>query len=737
MTRGRIGPLLLALLQHGPALALVFATVILVGQPIYANDTWIHLALGEQFLAKGPYLDGDPFLFAAPGAPSPSSWLGSAAIAGGLGVFGWSGLRFLHALLTLAILWLGWRIARRETGSPGAASLVLVAFIALSTYRFVQLRPELFTIAATLALYPLLIAPRTGPGPRRIACAAILVALWANVHAAFLLGPVLVLGVAASLGAYTFASNRFGVAPPSAPNEDGLRARRLAIAGGVILGASALNPLGLDAHLAYFTAGEATLDLAAVTDEWARTNLFAWPPPNRPPTWPAWLLSWVSVVAVLGGGIRVARDARFGPPAIARRLDPALFALAVAGTAAALLATRFLWLEIFALVLAARCLCDLAHGGERRAGSGAVASVALAAAGIALGALHVRAGDWPLVSRSLRADATPYAAPYYPGRFHTHAMTFLIEAGLEGRIHNPYPLGGFMSFWLAPALQMSSSGTMNVERRAMEDLLAIGERRTAREGESYAELLERQGLDLFLGTGLPIEPIPGRRRPAATSHLEGEADWLLAFRNARSALYLRRTGPNAASNLTRVEHYYAARGLPFDSTGAGLDLDGAIEADPEWAIRHGIVPADFEQLREAVELDRSAGRLPGAAPQLAMLYATLGLYERALDVDRSILAVRPGHPGATRRSLLCLLRLGRDGAAFELARSLDERAGARGGGQWTAMLGEIAAATRDERATLLSLLPLYRSEHAGLVLTGIEPAPVFPRRVPPRKNMTP
>ena len=42
-----------ALLIHGPALALVLITLALVGQPIYANDTWIHLALGEAFASQG------------------------------------------------------------------------------------------------------------------------------------------------------------------------------------------------------------------------------------------------------------------------------------------------------------------------------------------------------------------------------------------------------------------------------------------------------------------------------------------------------------------------------------------------------------------------------------------------------------------------------------------------------------------------------------------------------------
>ena len=44
-------------LVHLVAAGLVAATLYLVGQPIYANDTWIHLALGDAFASEGPWLE--------------------------------------------------------------------------------------------------------------------------------------------------------------------------------------------------------------------------------------------------------------------------------------------------------------------------------------------------------------------------------------------------------------------------------------------------------------------------------------------------------------------------------------------------------------------------------------------------------------------------------------------------------------------------------------------------------
>ena len=104
---------------------------------------------------------------------------------------------------------------------------------------------------------------------------------------------------------------------------------------------------------------------------------------------------------------------------------------------------------------------------------------------------HVRAGDWRMVTAVLRVEGAGYGAPYPTQRYNAHAVWFLADAGLEGRLFNEYPVGGFMSFWLAPAVQVASSGTMNVAREAMRANFAIGERRPLRAGEDYAAAASR------------------------------------------------------------------------------------------------------------------------------------------------------------------------------------------------------------------------------------------------------
>ncbi len=704
-----------ALLVHVPAASLALLTILLAGQPIYANDTWIHLALGEAFAAQGPWLAADPHLYAAPGPPSPSSWLGSVALFGAWSGLGFTGLRILHAAWVALILGLAWLCVRRASTSSRAASAALVLFIALSTYRLVQLRPDLFSIAATFAIALLLVLPRSVPGPKTVAASALIAAIWANVHAAFLLGPLLILGVGASLWLLPCLP---GV---SGQPEDRERARRLAIAGALMLLATLANPQGLSAHLAYLQSGEETLALRAVADEWGPTNLLAWPLPNLPPTWAAWVVSWVCVVIVVWGGIRMLGELRRGLRPEERSVDPALWALAVAGMIAALLASRFLWLEIFALAVGGALLFRGRRSRSLSAGQPPIRCGRTALTGVAVVlavGLHLLVGDWVLVSRSFGAD---YRQPYHAGRFNGHAIWFLADSGVQGRIYNDYPLGGFMSFWLSPALQMSSSGTMNVAVEAMEANLAIGNRLSVREGESFEALLDRQGIDLFLGTGLPIEAIPGRRDPSSVHHLEAEPGWILVFRSLRGAVYLRRN-PRNARNLERIADYYAAQGVPFDPQ-AGFDVERAIARSPDWAIDHGIVPVDFVALVASVRAASSGRSVTPEMHRLATLYATLGLYDRALAVDRRILLMSRGDFEAGRRSLWCLLRAGRLDEALRLADRLESMGVGGGPDGFRHTVEQLIAVDPEDRARLLSFLPLYPSNRAAEAQRGFVAPP--------------
>ncbi|MEZ7980409.1 MAG: hypothetical protein QMC74_12045 [Myxococcota bacterium] len=712
-----------ALLIHGPALALVLITLALVGQPIYANDTWIHLALGEAFASQGPLLAADPHLFAAPGPPSPSSWLGSLAIFEIESRFGFLGLRVFHAIVAAVILLLGWSLVAKVTASTRAASAGLVLFILLSTYRLVQLRPDLFSLAATLSVLLLLVVPREGPSSLGIASATVITALWANVHAAFLLGPLLILGVSASLFALPLLP---GVAVDT---RDRARARQLGLAGGLMLIASLMNPQGWDAHLAYIVAGDDTLALSAVSDEWGPSNLFGWPKANLPPTWAAWIVCWIGVVATLLGARRLLSELRRGIPKQDRSIDPAILALAVAGMTGAILASRFLWLVLLPLAVGGALLFRRAT--PRLEAPRPIATVLICLALMGASALHFWAGDWVLVSRSFRSPASDYASPYYPGRFSGHAVWFLMDSGVEGRIYNPYPLGGFMSFWLSPELTMSSSGTMNVAHEAMEANLAIANQMPGADGEGLHALLDRQGIDLFLGTGLPIEAIPGRRSPSTVRHLEGAAGWIPVFRSLRSAIYLRDNDRNR-ENLERIATYYKKEGVPFDFE-RGFRPAQAISAAPIWAISRGVASTDVALLtREVGEASRN-GRVIPAMHRLSTMFATLGMYERSLAIERRILAIEPHNLLAAYRQVWCLLRIGRYNEALELAEARRQSLGSTDPNRnlvrnWVRTIEAVIDAPPGDRDRVINSVPLYASRNVGFALRGM----INPRSRPVR-----
>jgi len=671
----------------------VVVTLILVGQPLYANDTWIHLALGRAFASAGPFLDADPYLFAAPGPPAPSSWLGSLALYAVQSVTGFAGLRVFHVAAVGMLFALVWRFARRATRSAPAASVVLVAFLLLSTYRIVQLRPHLFTMVAMFVVAALVLEPRRGPSRGKIAMAAGLTALWANVHAAFLLGPLLVLGASASLALLAWVPGLGAVDSAEVDLERG-RAGRLALAGLAMLLASGLNPQLWTAHLAFFSAGETTLALSAVVDEWGPTNLLAWPPARLPPTWATWLLCWCCLVIVVVAGIGLAWN-RLGPrlgrlaPAWTARIDPVLYALATASVLASVMANRFLWLLVFAVTLAASTLPDFS--GQRRRAWGAVLLIVVMAGG------HLRYGDWPLVSRALQSGQVAYGEPYRAAKYFGHSIWFLADTGLEGRVYNDYPLGGFMSFWLGPKLQMSSSGTMNVAADAMDRNFAIEARRSDFEGLEFGALLDRQGIDVFLATGLPVES--GSQRPVSSTlrHLEREPGWILAFRSLRSAVYVR-GGEAANQNLDRIVAYYQAAGVPFDRT-RGLDVARVIDLAPRWAMDQGLIPADFDALREKA-LRQSD---PDAAARLADLYAVLGLYEPCREVGARLLRAAPRDEEGRYRQAWCQM--------MSVANNAD------GAG----LPESLRALPLPERRGVLARLPLFEVDRARSLQRGISP----------------
>jgi hypothetical protein len=680
-------------LAHLAALAGAVLMIWSVGQPIFTDDLWWHLALGRAFWREGPWLAVDPLLFGPAGAPSPSAWLFDVALFGGASLGDFGSLRVLHAALVALILSLVWSLARRASSSASIASTVTVAFIALAAYRLFQLRPDLISILATLLLYRLLIEGGGPPSPRAIAAASAIAALWANVHAAFVLGPLLLVSATAATGLYALRSG-------AESTQARARAARLALATVVVGVASLANPLGAVAYLAYFRSGSATPALAFVADEWARFPLTSLPTPTLPPTLLAWILVWLLPISIAWtAAMRGSRGWR--------RVDPALVGLSAASLALLLVAVRFLWLGIFPMLWVA----GAAAVPRRELRWGALAVLLLVC--------FVRIGDWPLITRALPLTWSAYQRPYPPAKYFAHSIWFLRDSGLSGNLYNEYFLGGFAGFWLAPDVRTMVNGTLNVAPETLLAHHALARRQGASPGEDFTALLDRMRVDLFLGIRPPEVGHPTRPWTQTTSHLERTPGWIPVFRSLASAVYLRLNERNR-ENLERVARYYAAQQVPFDPV-RGFEVAAVIRESPDWAIAHGIAPRDLPELERAVRIQP---RSP-ANDRLATLYAALGLYERAAALDRNSLRAEPDSIRARRRLVWSALRMRRFEEAEQAAASLSlQPVSDHLSHKLSNAAAAIPAMDRSDADAAIALLPfLYREEVPALFVNNVEPRP--------------
>jgi len=683
------------------ALALCAGLLLLtVAQPLRTDDLWWHLALGRAFALHGPWLAEDPLLFAPAGPPTSASWLADVALAGIAHAAGFQPLRALHVASVAAILALAWSELRRASGSRAIASLGTAAFAALAAYRLLQLRPELFTIAATLLCYRWLIAAERASW-RRVAGFAVLCALWSNAHAGFPLG-LFALGAAAA-GLALAGPLR----PPEQRSADRARARRLAAAFGIAGLATLVNPNGIRAHLVYFTAGVSTPSLERIADDWSPVRLFALPATSQ--TSPlAWALAWLLAI---GTGWVAARwvlrpDAR-------RDLDPAKLALSLGSLAAMLSAVRFLWLGIFPLLL----LAGIAAARPRHARRIAAAACAIAAA-------FAKLGEPRLVTREAVFDAAYYRRPFAATKQYAHAVWLLADSGVRGNLYDDYTIGGFAGYWLAPDVRSLVNGTLNVSSESLDALAAIAQRRGLQPGEDFAALLDRLGIDLFLGIRVPETRRTAAIGIATAAHLEDTPGWIPIFRNLNSAIYLRANDRNA-DNLDRLSRYYAGQGVPFDRQ-RGFEVDAVIRNAPDWAVRHGTIPRRFVHMAQVA----AAGRATAAARnRVAAISAVLGRYERAIEIDRALLRAEPDAVPVRRRLVWSLLRLGRFEEASEQAAPLADRPTGDELSAWIAATArEVRTLDPGSARTAIAALAFLTPAEAAALQEGLEPPATRPPR---------
>jgi hypothetical protein len=236
------------------AIALPALVALLV--PLPAVDLAYQLRAGNEILASGALPTVDTWTFTVAGTPwVDQQWLAQVWLAAGHAAGGWELLAVLRAALVAAMTGVLIAVARERGASPRTSAILAMAAFALAAPAL-ALRPQLFGVVLFAVLLWLVAARERHP--RLYLIAPVVVAVWANVHGSFVIGPAL-LGYA---WLRDVAAGR-----PSRLSFAGLLAGTLA---------TLVNPFIAGAW-AYAVGIGANPVIAGQVSEWQRTLPFAMP----------------------------------------------------------------------------------------------------------------------------------------------------------------------------------------------------------------------------------------------------------------------------------------------------------------------------------------------------------------------------------------------------------------------------------------------------------------------------
>ena len=236
------------------AIALPAFVALLV--PLPAVDLAYQVRAGNEILATGAIPRMDTWTFTVAGTPwLDQQWLAQVALALGFNLGGWELLAVLRAAVIAATLGLVIATGIARGASPRTAAVLALVAFALAAPAL-ALRPQLFGLLL-FAVLLWLVASRARH-PRAYLLAPLVVALWANVHGSFVLGPALL--------AYAWLSDVVARRPAR-------RTLWILVAG---TAATLLNPFlaGVWPYAAGIGANPA---IAGQVSEWQRTALLAMP----------------------------------------------------------------------------------------------------------------------------------------------------------------------------------------------------------------------------------------------------------------------------------------------------------------------------------------------------------------------------------------------------------------------------------------------------------------------------
>lgn len=402
--------------------ALFVLVVVANARDVSSTDFWLHRRIGEDILATGVIPRLDVYAATTIGAAFVAhEWLAGVLLHLVDSAAGSVGLVLLRIALVLAIVAAGVRaIPARLRWHPAAVPIALAALAVVEART--EVRPHLFALAC-LAVLVAWTRRSSISNPRSMASScfvkiAVLHIAWANLHASVFLGPAMLAVVAliVSYGGRKNARHR----SPGAAHLARARARQFALAAGVALLASFINPRG---------PGLLSFALSTSSSGALRASIHEWKP-----LWQVW------------------------SPSISNLCFVALFTLLVVTVPFLRRARR----EERAWIVISLGLCCAAVIANRFQAEAAVVGAPVVLAGIARASralrLAMRAGSYTptlcVVLVLLFVGGSPLGTGY--GVVPDQAVRALIEsskvAGLRGAILNEYNDGGYLISELPPEL---------------------------------------------------------------------------------------------------------------------------------------------------------------------------------------------------------------------------------------------------------------------------------------------
>jgi len=523
-------------------------------RPIFSNDIWLHLKVGELIADNHFQLpDADPFSYITSDRPwILHEWLSQLVFFQTYELTGFTGLRVIRSSIVSLTFLIFFCTVYRQTRSYVVSFGVLFVIAYLLRTRF-HIRPEIFS-HLFMALFCLTYFTVKKHKNWLLLPICLCLIAWINFHS-FMVIVIAILSTAfISLGLVLIWPLKEVFAKPS---ETKLKGAVLALS----VVALFVTPRSADIMNYVFSGSQVAqsyiMEWQPIFISLQRQSFMAL---RGAIVFPMLLkIVVLSIILIFLGSLCL--------PIFWKKLprwpiDHALIGLMM--SALALSAIRFVWLLAVPLLLIASYLAmafDTVNKGEKGGFVFRIFAWLLFAAGTIF---WVNAGI-KTIPQNMRQTVED-------DRYPTAIAQILKDVHLDGRMFNPYGWGGYLIFHLYPEYKVFLDGrTVLHGERLLQD--------------HYTILHGNQGCQELIDTKYHFDFMILPKEHGMIDRCPTEA-WILLFENYNSSLYLRRNKTNV-SNLNRFAHYYHMNRVPFD-TESGFDILRVVEDNPEWAHQYGL-----------------------------------------------------------------------------------------------------------------------------------------------------